>query len=223
MAFQFYGDCYYGEGTYKGHGPATSETGSGEETGIKFFSLVNDTVVNWGESIELKYNFVTAIASTRKLVEQRKSLLGTVKRQIRAFIVGYAREHARIEHYLKSVQASQIYVPIYTEPIRPLGNGSIQGVNSISVDDVSKYYNLRNLTNYVAVIDERDDPITPEIHPLASASENYISIGGSGIYRNFLRQVTTFYPLMLSMLTSKSFTDHADDKTVCELTFTEYF
>jgi len=203
-----YGSNYdYGDSHYKDEG--------GEEGGELFYFLPN-----WKFPVKVSYGFKTPISVKRRKGEQRKPLR---KYPIRSheFTVTTKDDFEKIWNYLMNLHASNLFIPIYSEPCRPLGKGSLAGVNVIEViSDIMNYYNLRNWTEYLLAIDLRKIEGS-EILLYSDVVGQYLIISDA-IVGDFQRETTIIYPLFYCYLTKNERSEYSDRMTKINLEFTEY-
>lgn len=197
----------YGDSHYKDEGDVAPSTG-------EFYFLPN-----WKFPVKLSYSFETPISITRRKYEQRKPLRRIPLRKETFTFTGDI-DYEDVWHYLIEHHAESMTIPIYTEPCIPIGTGSLAGVNSIIVNDISGYYNLNNLTLYVIVID-RLDIVDAEILLLNNIENgNTINLIDS-ITGAFPRERTVMFPIFEAYLESHRRKDNTDTMTTIEVIFKE--
>ena len=204
----------YGSNYDYGDSPFYKDEGWDEGSSLFYF------LPNWKFPVSLSYLFKTIITETRTKVEQRKALLPKPIRR-ESFVVTENDTYEEVWNYLIQLHASDLYIPIYTEPCKPSGSGSLIGLFDIPVNSVWHNYNLRNLTTFVLVIDLRET-ITAEVHFLGAAiTANQITLADA-IAGNFQAETTIIYPLFHCYLSSKERKELTDKMTQFNLEFTEY-
>ena len=196
----------YGDSLYKDEGEYAGDT--------LFYFLPN-----WKFAINLKYLFKTALSTKRRKGEQRKALYRTPIREL-SFSVTDEILFEKIWHYLMSKHDESFLLPLYTEPCKVQGSGSLLGVNSILVNDISDYHNLNNYTTYVLLIDLRYDD-EGEILWIDSLTNDTINVT-TNIVNNFLRQTSYIFPLVDVFLYGHERIDVTDKMTKFVLTCREY-
>jgi len=203
----------YGSNWDYGDSPLYKDEGWDDTTSLFYF------LPNWKFNVSLSYLFKTIITATRPKAEQRKALLPKPIRK-ENFVVTDNDTYEELWNYLIQLHASDLYVPIYTEPCKPSGYGSLLGMNDIAVNDVSANYNLKNLTALVLVIDLREI-VTAEVHVLTAVTANQISVADA-LIGAFQAETTIIYPLFHCYLTQKERRDLTDKMTQFNLEFTEF-
>jgi hypothetical protein len=204
----------YGSNYDYGDSPFYKDEGWDDTTGLFYF------LPNWKFAVSLSYLFKTIISETRTKIEQRKALLPKPIRK-ESFTVTENDTYEEVWNYLIQLHASDLYLPIYTEPCKPSGSGSLIGLFDIPVNDVWYHYNLRNFTTFVLVIDLREI-ITAEVHFLGAAvTANLITLADA-IIGDFQEKTTIIYPLLHCYLSSKERKELTDKMTQFNLEFTEY-
>jgi len=177
---------------------------------------------NWNYIVSLKYTFNTVISVKRKKGEQRKTLYNLPIR-LQRFTATETENEALIWHYLIQQHASNFKLPIFSEPCKCEGTGSIQGDTIIQIiNNLSGYYNLRELTTQVILIDltntlDNEIKTLRKVHTGAKAVEFTTSVVG-----NFLSQSTVIFPLYNCYILNKSRTDMSDRASKFDLEFMEY-
>ena len=179
---------------------------------------------DWGNGVEMKYRFDTVIDVSETGNEQARSpLFSKIKRtqSCKHFSPSYL---SNIENYLRSMHASNFYVPIFTEPIIPIGTigTSLKSVTSITSEGLSSLFNLNNLCSFILMVDLSNQN-NFELHSLASVnSDTKITIGGPFI-NNFYLGKTVYFPVMNAY--NNGFSDSIDTPAIVDsaLVFEEFF
>lgn len=174
---------------------------------------------NWNYPVQLSYKFETIISMTRLFYEQRKALrLLSVRKHI--FTITENDNYETIWNYFVRRHASSFLVPIFTEPLKISGTGSLVGATSLIVNNFEFYYNLRNLTSYCLLVDLRENNLKSELVILTNLINN-VEIRCSAVVDNFLREYTWVFPVFRAFLSSKTRQDITDNMTQMDFEFTE--
>jgi hypothetical protein len=132
---------------------------------------------------------------------------------------------ANIEHFLRKMHADFFVVPIFSEPITPVGThgANLRNVHAVTVEPgIESYFNLVNLCSDIMIVDRIDQKIA-ELHTLTSVdSDTQLTIGGT-FYRDFYIGRTLYFPCMRAY--SNSLSDALVTTVLCdtEITFEEHF
>lgn len=179
-----------------------------------------EVMPNWLFDVNMKYRFETALTMKRRKAEQRKALRDLPIR-ILSFTITDNEKHSLIWNYLISIHASSIYMPLYNEPCKPDGVGSLTGETSVVIqNDISNYYNLRHMTARLVIIDLLE-AVDSEILTLERVNRNINELEFSAIGGAFLRESSIIFPLSVMYLTNKDRTDYSDTMSGIKLEFTE--
>lgn len=152
---------------------------------------------DWSDGIEIDYRFDTVITQAETGNEQdRIPLFNTIKRRLscKNFSPSYMMN---IENFLRSNHAGNFYVPIYSEPIEPVGTygASLENVSSVLVSGgLSALFNLSYLCNYVMMISLKNQNIA-ELHSASIESDTVLNVGGPFVL-NFTIGDTIYFPVM---------------------------
>lgn len=152
---------------------------------------------DWSDGIEIDYRFDTVITQAETGNEQdRIPLFNTIKRRLscKNFSPSYMMN---IENFLRSNHAGNFYVPIYSEPIEPVGTygASLKNVSSVLVSGgLSALFNLSYLCNYVMMISLKNQNIA-ELHSASIESDTVLNVGGPFVL-NFTIGDTIYFPVM---------------------------
>ena len=111
---------------------------------------------NWKNTISFKYNFSTSIAENKKFVEQRRPVKDDVLREQVALFSKIEIEKDFLLNTLLYAKNKRLAIPIYAEYITTstfplLGESSI-----VTMQDISKFWNIYNLGTYVLLIEKED-------------------------------------------------------------------
>ncbi len=176
---------------------------------------------NWKFPIRTSYNFITPISLTRRNHEQRKALWDKPIREIN-FVVTENIIFQYIWHHLQYIRDKSAIIPIYTEPCRPSGDGSLIGLNVIPIiNDMTYYYNLKNLATHVCLIDF-SRVLDAELYELSGSVGGNITLA-SNITGNFQASATVIFPVFTGYLLKVTKNDITDTYTKYNLEFTEYY
>jgi hypothetical protein len=209
--FRWYGDCVYGTGRYKGRAPVIDPP----QSAAYYFSFLP----NWEGGIDLSYEYRTTIEESRLNAEQRKSLVDRPYRVQKVSLLE-AADYTDIQNFLESNHGRTFYVPIYSEPMLPIGSGSMAGQSAFTVPNTAEFYNLRTYPSFVMLIDFVDQ-IRSEVHAVDSITDTVLTLETAVGDFEFARCV--FYPAMVAYLDAKSITDQTDTVTEMDLTLREWF
>jgi hypothetical protein len=151
---------------------------------------------NWQHEYGITYSLDSTVASTLRLHEQRKSMQTRVRREISASPLFF---DGSIMSNMLQVAANQLWIaPIETEPMHLAITGSIEGLQSLTMqEDLSKYFNL-SLSTHLMIrnLDDDTDFFLGEITNIA---------GNTITFRNELAvdyhaNRVCCYPVMLSTI-----------------------
>jgi hypothetical protein len=173
---------------------------------------------NWKYDVSVEYAFKTIITDTRYRHEQRKALFNLPIRKQR-FTVTKFENGLELWNYLMAIRAEDLYVPIFSEPVRCTG-GALTGLIGIPTTNNLARYNLRHMTNFVLMVDLREIE-TAEVHFISEVQENAI-VFGDPVEGAFIGRNTLIYPLFKCYLSDKSRKDITDKVMNITVEFTEY-
>jgi hypothetical protein len=179
---------------------------------------------DWGDGLEMRYRFDTVIDVSETGNEQaRAPIYSKIKRVLscKHFSPSYL---SNIENFLRSMHASSFYVPVFTEPIIPIGiiGTSLNGVTSIVSENLLSLFNLNNLCSLVLMVD-LSNYNNFELHSLVSINSNTsMTIGGPFLGAFYLGK-TVYFPVMAAY--NNGFSDSIDTPTLVDssLVFEEFF
>ena len=108
---------------------------------------------NWASEVNFSYTFNTAMGSSQqRFGEQRRAILEWPKRNQKANFLLDAVENNEITNLLSYAHDQILGVPIYHERFRT--TTALLGATTIEiVEDISEYWNLQNLTEFLLLID----------------------------------------------------------------------
>lgn len=185
--------------------------------------FVNDNLFgympNWKNEITIKYRVETVLSKTRKLKEQRKPLMDTLKRRMN---VEYLREEVDpiiIENFFKYYRTDGFYVPVYSEPIAIDETGSLLGKSSLNIENAQYYYSYKNLTNMIMLYD-LSKQIQVEKIAVSSISDTVVSLS-TNVSKNYTGETTMLFPVMKCLLDAKTFNNITDRLKTIILDFGE--
>jgi hypothetical protein len=192
-----YGDSDYGLYLYKGV-PPVSDIPLSSNNVLAFLP-------NWAQAVQVQYLFETVIGQTRRFIEQRKAALPRPRRTL-SFLVQESKETTRVEMFLREKHSDFFYVPVYSEPLVPVGAGSMVGLSTVTVPSTVNLYSLNNLTSFVVLIDIKD-PTLREVIPLTTVGGTTLILANTvaGAF-DFAR--TRIFPAMVAYIESKTFADN---------------
>jgi len=148
---------------------------------------------DWKVGVRVSYQFNTVVEVSVRYKEQRRPLLQYPSRaQACKFVFMGFREQQRALSLLKKSHGKVLGVPLYVEPLTI----NQLGTDYITVDeDISKYFNLNNLSKYVILIDYANNIAeAKEIQSIAASTITF----KSDIKNSFNLPSSIAYPLMLS-------------------------
>lgn len=212
-----YGSYAYGQYLYKGVPPEVDPPLSTTEFFVER--------PNWAYGVDVTYYMRTVIQESRKYVEYRKPLRRRFHRTER-FSVTLKGDKARdFEHFIEDKHAGIFYLPIFVEPIHPSGAGSMSGLEHFPVsDDLNTYFNLRELTTFVMLVDLLGN-VESEVIPYAgrtfTGGDTWNVILGTSISGAFQAGSTVVYPCMVAYLSSVNIADRTDDVIEVEMIYRE--
>jgi hypothetical protein len=210
-----YGSYAYGQHNYKG---VLEDTDPSLTTSDYFIERPN-----WIYGVSILFGMRTAINTTRKLIESRRPLRRDFYR-VERFTVSLKDGSQKFEHFVESKHAGIFYLPIFTEPIHPSGTGSMDTLEHFEVEEtLPQLFNLRWLTNYVMLID-RKEQVTTQVAPYSkyeTISSGYSIVLASSISGSFQKESTIVYPCMIAYLSNVKIVDRTDDTIEMEMTYRE--
>jgi hypothetical protein len=179
---------------------------------------------DWTNGIEMKYRFDTVINAGETGNEQaRIPLYENMKRSIS--ITSFSPDYlSNIENFLRKMHADFFQLPIFTEPIMPIGifGSNLSGVTAVQSKGLLNNFNLNNLCDHILMINLQDHNVS-ELHTLVSVdSDTQMTIGGAfGL--DFYLGKTVYFPLMTAY--TNEFSDDITTPQIVDstLTFEEHF
>jgi len=215
-----YGNNFeYGDSFYKDE--ASGKNGEGWYNPDTTFTFLP----NWLFPVKLSYEYNTVISATRRKYEQRKPLRSQLNPQRKHIftVTEQAVGSERVWNYLISLHADSQAVPIFSEPCLPSGSGSLAGVSVVGVvNPIESYYNLRQLTEFVAVIDRLEEIDTEVIYlDSITAADREINLDAA-IVGAFQREHTVLFPVFQAYLTGNNRDDITDSVANIRIEFTEF-
>jgi len=176
---------------------------------------------DWSENIELSYGYFTALEATPRLREQRRPLKTAVTRT-QSFMVRMFTKYdsALFENYCKSIHATKMYMPVFSEELQMAGTGVI-GASPYTVTNIlTDKYSL-SITSLIGFVD-KTGLISPEVQTLTSYNTTNKTLSPAvDPAGSFLKQNTVIYPLFLALIDSYTSRDITDSITEFKLTFKE--
>ena len=179
---------------------------------------------DWSTAVTITYRNDTVINQSETGNEQsRFPLYNLPKRKITC--THFSPDNmVNIENFLRKFHADFFQVPIFTEPILPIGveGSSLKNVTAIQSTELLSKYNLNNLCSHVLIYNI-SNPALSELHTLISVdSDTQMTIGGT-FTNDFTIGNTMYFPVM------QAYTDGFDDTMTTRdyqdtaLVFQEYF
>lgn len=152
---------------------------------------------DWSQPFDISYTFVTVLARSRVLNEQRKSLGLRPIRQIGFTVLTEYDQTTEILNWLRYWNAKMetlVPLPIYSEPIRPDETGSMSALSHIDTNDLSHYKNALDYTTEAIVID-KTFTLPPIIKDVTAVGFNSIDFD-SALGAAYQGETTIIYPVM---------------------------
>ena len=180
---------------------------------------------DWQYGIEMKYKLDTVINVSETGNEQsRIPLLEKMKRTMtcKHFSPDYL---TNIENFLRKMHADFFQIPIFSEPIIPVGTfgSNLKNVYIVQCKDITHHWNLNNLCTKILMIDLQNNN-RAELHNLGSKGSDWI-----GIYMvdtfvlNFYLGNTVYFPVMTVYNNKLEDTLVTTQLMDTDLVFEEYF
>jgi hypothetical protein len=155
-----YGLNGYGQFGYKGIAPDV-ETPTTAARSLAF-------VPNWAGGVQVRFAFRTVLSRTPYGVEQRRPQRDVPQRTITFSVLVQEEAIAELVLFLERLHASTLWCPVFPEAMRITEAGAIMGLTALTPSrDVSDFYALNNLTDYV-MLAESGDPSNAEVIELSS-------------------------------------------------------
>lgn len=114
---------------------------------------------NWGDPVRLSYSFETVIFRNKVFKEQRRPLYNDVNRAQEASFLVHEGDFEKAHNILKRSHDKLFFVPIFSEVLTP-STSPLQGSGIIDLqDDISHFWNLKNLTTVILLQSTRDNTL----------------------------------------------------------------
>jgi len=171
---------------------------------------------DWSSKVTLKYRFNSSVFITEQYAEQRKPLKSLPCTNLDYTILAES-EGPQILDYLRASLNSIMFVPIWTEPIITTDTDS--NLRHIDCQDVSSFFNLQLLAQYLVLIDRRGTvpPALSTIRALGSDSIDIVPIAW-----DYDPRYTLIYPAMLAILESFKKVSLTTEAEEYQVSFKEY-
>lgn len=183
-------------------------------TMVVFIDIEHD----WSSTYGIDYKYETVISATRTLYEQRRQLFNRCRREIH--LKGYVNNYAKANNYIRYSIDKPAIVAIYSEPMRLVTSGSLQGLTTISIyEDITYYWNLQNLSDMIVIINKNTR--ASEVCELSSISGNDIILSGA-IENNWDASSVVLYPVALMYVDQSEFSSITDTIADCNLKYREH-
>jgi len=138
-------------------------------------AIVLSYLHNWQKAFEVRYNFQTHVAQTRRFYEQRSQINAQCRRSASIFLLESSDSVYRLQNLLNVGRNAGWAVPIYSEPMHLSMAGSLLGLTTITVaEDLSKYWNLNQYDWMVMLYNVSTEQA--EIVEVASVSNHSITL-----------------------------------------------
>lgn len=173
---------------------------------------------NWASDYQITYALSTVVSSTRRLHEQRKPIHSRVRREVSLEALSF--DSARLQNILQMSANRVFMVPFETEPMHPVGTGSILNLATLPITEtLTQYFNLARATH--AVI--RHFPTGGGfLAPIASYAANSLTFD-SPITEDWKASDVCIYPVMPGTMTAFASTLITNRVGTAPLTCLEYF
>lgn len=176
---------------------------------------------NWSTIPLVKYSMNTVISETRKLKEQRKPLLDTLKRKITLSYLFQNTDNTIIENFFKYYRTGGFYIPCYWEPIFITTAGDLTGKLNLTTANTEYFYNYQNLTTKIMLYDLAKN-IQVEKLTISAITNTDIDFT-TNIINGFDGLQTVLFPLIWCNLESKNIINVTDNVKTFVFDFTELF
>ncbi len=174
---------------------------------------------DWGNDVTVEYQFQTVISTLEHRKEQRKALVSIPFRKESFTITEKGSSVPAMMDFLRKFQGAFFQVPLFTEPIIPVGNINLQNQYRIDTNSILDYYNTMNCMECVAFFD-LNEKIEPEIKGIDGIFLDGLILS-SELIGAFDGSSTIIYPLIYSYLLDKSHEAITDQLFSCKLSFQE--
>lgn len=177
---------------------------------------------DWRSSFKLGYAFLTIVARSKRFVEQRRALYEKIKRKLSAAFWFNALEMQQFQYDLRRFHAKVLGVPIFSEPMHPTTSPLQGSTFAIVSEEIAKYWNLLNDTQFVLFKDLEDKTIN-EVKEIASIDTGLRKLTFTNqIAAAFVQSQTIIYPVCLSLIGEVSPRFITDDLAQVDLAFEEF-
>lgn len=156
---------------------------------------------DWAQAYNLSYIFVTVLARTRVLNEQRKSLAVRPVRQTQTRVLTEYDQTTEILNWIRywnTKQETLVPIPIYSEPIRPAEVGSMAALSTIDTNDLLYYKNAQDFTTEMVVID-KTFALPPILKDVVTVGNDYVEFD-SVLGAAYQGETTIIYPVMRAII-----------------------
>lgn len=179
---------------------------------------------DWQSGIEMKYKFDTVINAGETGNEQaRMPLYEKLKRSLT--IIQFSPDYlSNIENFLRKMHADFFQMPLFFEPIVPVGTfgSNLNGVTAVQSQGLLSNFNLNNLADHILMIDLNNQNRS-ELHTLVSVNSDTQMTIGSAFILDFYLGTTIYFPVMKAY--TNEFSDDITTPQIVDssLTFEEFF
>ena len=179
---------------------------------------------DWTNGIEMKYRFDTVINAGETGNEQaRMPLYEKMKRSISC--MSFSPDYlSNIENFLRKMHADFFQMPLFAEPIVPIGTfgSNLKNVTAVQSKGLLDNFNLNNNCKNIMMIDLQNYNRS-ELHTFVSVdSDTQMTIGGTFTLDFYLGN-TIYFPVMQTY--TNEFSDNILTPQLVDssLVFEEYF
>jgi len=111
---------------------------------------------NWRNTINFKYNFSTSVAENKRFMEQRRPIKDDMLREQVALFSKTEVEKDFLLNTLLYAKNKRLAIPIYAEYITTSTSPLLGVLSVVTIQDISKFWNIYNLGTYVLLIEKED-------------------------------------------------------------------
>jgi hypothetical protein len=178
---------------------------------------------DWQYGIDIKYKHDTVINASETGNEQsRIPLLEKMKRTLtcKHFSPDYL---TNIENFLRKMHADFFQIPIFSEPIIPIGvfGSNLKNVAVVTCEDITHHWNLNNLCSNILMVSLQNQNVS-ELHSLNSKGADWFMINGPWVLDFYLGN-TVYFPVMSAYNNQIADTLLSTQLIDTDLIFEEYF
>jgi len=180
---------------------------------VEAFNFVPD----WKKKPQISYLFETKIFRSTSMKEQRKALYEIPLRNIKALFTEKEIDLELFYNELRRLWKKIVGIPIWTERITT--DTALQGLTNIpTLENPSEYINL-SISDLILVRD-MEDYSKQEIKEISQLNSDSIDVNLACNF-DFQPQTTEIYPVMIGIITTKSFSDIGSSIDEVDMEFRE--